>query len=53
MFQELTGLKVKQLVTIIATEQGTPQIFVKNNILEFVPKLKEYIDYYKDQHGDW
>ena len=53
MFQELTGLKVKQLVTIIATEQGTPQIFVKNNILEFVPKLKEYIDYYKDIHGDW
>ena len=33
MFQELTGLKVKQLVTIIATEQGTPHIFVKNNIL--------------------
>ncbi len=53
MFQELTGLKVKQLVTIIATEQGTPQIFVKNNILEFVPKLKEYIDYYRSIHGDW
>ena len=49
MFQELTGLKVKH----IATEQGTPQIFVKNNILEFVPKLKEYIDYYKEIHGDW
>ena len=53
MFQELTGLKVKQLVTIIATGQGTPQIFVKDNILEFVPKLKEYIDYYKEIHGDW
>ena len=53
MFQELTGLKVKQLVTIIATDQGPPQIFVKNNILEFVPKLKEYIDYYKEIHGDW
>ena len=53
MFQELTGLKVKQLVTIIATEQGTPQIFVKDNILEFVQILKEYIDYYKEIHGDW
>ena len=53
MFQELTGLKVKQLVTIIATEQGTPQIFVKDKILECVPKLKEYIDYYKEIHGDW
>ena len=53
MFQELTGLKVKQLVTIIAVETGTPQVFVKKDILTYVPKLKEYIDYYKYQHGDW
>ena len=53
MFQELTGLKVKQLVTIIAVETGTPQVFVKKDILTYVPKLKEYIDYYKDIHGDW
>ena len=53
MFQELTGLKVKQIVTIIAVETGTPQVFVKKDILTYVPKLKEYIDYYKDQHGDW
>ena len=53
MFQELTGLKVKQLVTIIAVETGTPQVFIKKDILTYVPKLKEYIDYYKDQHGDW
>ena len=53
MFQELTGLKVKQLVTIIAVETGTPQVFVKKDILTYVPKLKEYIDYYKEIHGDW
>ena len=53
MFQELTGLKVKQLVTIIAVETGTPQVFIKKDILTYVPKLKEYIDYYKDKHGDW
>ena len=53
MFQELTGVKVKQLVTIIAVETGTPQVFVKKDILTYVPKLKDYIDYYKDQHGDW
>ena len=53
MFQELTGLKVKQLVTIIAVETGTPQVFVKKDILTYVPKLKEYIDYYKERHGDW
>ena len=53
MFQELTGVKVKQLVTIIAVETGTPQIFVKKDILTYVPKLKDYIDYYKEIHGDW
>ena len=53
MFQELTGLKVKQLVTIIAVETGTPQVFIKKDILTYVPKLKEYIDYYKEIHGDW
>ena len=53
MFQELTGLKVKQLVTIIAVETGTPQVFVKKDILTYVPKLKEYIDYYRSIHGDW
>ena len=53
MFQELTGLKVKQLVTIIAVETGTPQVFIKKDILTYVPKLKEYIDYYRSIHGDW
>ena len=53
MFQELTGLKVKQIVTIIAVETGTPQVFVKKDILTYVPKLKEYIDYYRSIHGDW
>ena len=53
MFQELTGVKVKQLVTIIAVETGTPQIFVNKDILTYVPKLKDYIDYYRSIHGDW
>ena len=53
MFQELTGLKVKKLVTIIAVETGTPQVFIKKDILTYVPKLKEYIDYYRSIHGDW
>ena len=53
MFQELTGLIPKRLVTIIATETGTPQVFVINDILKYVPILKEYIDYYRSIHGDW
>ena len=53
MFQELTGLIPKRLVTIIATETGTPQVFVINDILKYVPILKEYIDYYRSIHGNW
>ena len=53
MFQELTGLKVKKLVTIIAVETGEPQVFVIRDKLKYVHKLKEYIDYYRSVHGDW
>lgn len=53
MFQELTGQKVKKLVTIIAVETGTPQIFVIRDKIKYVHKLKEYIDYYRSVHGDW
>ena len=53
MFQELTGLIPKRLVTIIATETGIPQVFVIEDILKYVPILKEYIDYYRSIHGDW
>ena len=53
MFQELTGLKVKKLVTIMAVETGEPQVFVIRDKLKYVHKLKEYIDYYRSVHGDW
>ena len=52
MFQELTGQKVKKLVTIIAVETGTPQIFVIRDKIKYVHKLKEYIDYYRSVHGE-
>jgi len=53
MFQELTGLKVKKLVTIIAVEKSEPQVFVITDIKRYVHKLKEFIDYYRSVHGDW
>lgn len=53
MFQELTGLQVKKLVTIIAVEKSEPQVFVITDIKKYVHKLKEFIDYYRSVHGDW
>ena len=53
MFQELTGLIPKKLVTIIACETGEPQIFEIYDIFKYARKLKEYIDTYKGAYGEW
>jgi len=53
MFQELTGLKVKKLVTIIACETGEAQVFEIYDKFKYARKLKEYIDAYRDAYGEW
>ena len=53
MFQELTGLMVKKLVTIIACETGEPQVFEIYDKFKYARKLKEYIDAYRSAHGEW
>ena len=53
MFQELTGLRVKKLVTIIACETGEAQVFEIYDKLKYTRKLKEYIDAYRESYGDW
>lgn len=53
MFQELTGLKVKKLVTIIACESGEPQVFEIYDKNTYARKLKEYIDAFRRDNGDW
>ena len=53
MFQELTGLQVKKLVTIIACETGEPQVFEIYDKFKYARKLKEYIDTYKQAYGEW
>ena len=53
MFQELTGLMPKKLVTIIACETGTPQVFEIYDKFKYARKLKEYIDTYKGAYGEW
>ena len=53
MFQELTGLQVKKLVTIIACETGSPQIFEIYDKFKYARKLKGYIDSYREAYGEW
>ena len=53
MFQELTGLIPKKLVTIIACETGEPQIFEIYDTIKYARKLKEYIDDFRRDNGNW
>ena len=53
MFQELTGLTPKKLVTIIACETGEPQVFEIYDKFKYARRLKEYIDAYRSDYGDW
>ena len=53
MFQELTGLIPKKLVTIIACETGEPQVFEIYDTIKYARKLKEYIDAYRSAYGNW
>jgi PD-(D/E)XK nuclease superfamily len=48
MYYERTGTPVKQLVTIIACEDGGCQVFVKRDIMKYIRLLKQYIDEYNE-----
>jgi ATP-dependent exoDNAse (exonuclease V) beta subunit len=44
MFYERTGIKVKKIVTLIATEEGSIQVFQKYNLDDYLQLLKSYKD---------
>jgi hypothetical protein len=48
MYYERYNQKVDQIVTIIAVENGEPQVFVKENLQYYFTLLEEYI---KEYHG--
>ena len=52
MLQELYGLSVKQLVTIVACENGETQVKVLPPKKEFFIKLMSYIDEYQERYGE-
>lgn len=51
MLQENYGLSVKQLVTIVACENGETQVKVLPPKKEFFMKLMSYIDEYQERYG--
>ena len=51
MLQENYGLRVKQLVTIVACENGETQVVVHPPKKEFFMKLMSYIDEYQERYG--
>ena len=51
MLQENYGLSVKQLVTIVACENGETQVKVLPPKKEFFMKLMSYIDEYQQRYG--
>jgi ATP-dependent exoDNAse (exonuclease V) beta subunit len=49
MYEERSGIKVEQIVTLITCQTGDIQVFIKNPE-DYVPLLKDYIAEYKDAH---
>ena len=50
MFLERTGIEVKKIVTLIATEEGSIQIFQKHNLDDYLQLLKSYIKEFVTYH---
>ena len=51
MLQEIYGLTVKQLVTIVACENGETQVVVHPPKKEYFIRLMSYIDEYQERYG--
>jgi genome maintenance exonuclease 1 len=47
----LYGITVQQLVTIVATEEGEPQVSVVKPKKEYLILLQEYIQEYENKHA--
>ena len=50
MFLERSGIEVKKIVTLIATEEGTIQVFEKYNLDDYLQLLKSYIKEFVTYH---
>ena len=51
MFLERTGIEVKKIVTLIAVEDGSIQVFEKYNLDDYLQLLKSYIEEFANAKG--
>ena len=51
MFEELTGKKVHSIITMIAVNDGTSQIFYEEPSEKYTEKLKQLRGQYREQYG--
>jgi len=51
MFLERTGIEVKKIVTLIAVEDGSTQVFQKYNLDDYLQLLKSYIEEFANAKG--
>jgi genome maintenance exonuclease 1 len=52
MFLERTGIEVKKIVTLIAIEDGSIQVFEKYNLDDYLQLLKTYIEEFANAKGN-
>ena len=51
MFLERSGIEVKKIVTLIAVEDGSIQVFQKYNLVDYLQLLKSYIEEFSNAKG--
>jgi hypothetical protein len=48
MYEEMTGIKAKQIVVMIAVDQHEPQVFVRNR-KDYIPELARKVRQFRDE----
>jgi genome maintenance exonuclease 1 len=51
MFGDLTGIQIEQVVVLIANEEGTPQIFVREKS-KYLPQFNELVNNYRNSTSE-
>ena len=50
MYEEMTGIKAKQIVVMIAVDHHEPQVFVRNR-KDYIPELARKVRQFRDETG--
>ena len=50
MYEEMTGVKAKQIVVMISVDHEEPQVFVKNRS-DYIPELARKVKQFREEHN--